>query len=175
MERALKQRLAGAAVLVILGAVFIPVLLDGAGHHARFAKDIEIPPPPKIEIRQWQDLKEIAAKPVTEAVTVSEPVAVSKSESRPVKEDEPVKTTTKPTISAWALQIGSFGQQTNALVMRDQLRAKGYQAYVETVKKASNINYKVRVGPNLDRSKLEKIQIKLKNEEKIDSIVVSHP
>ena len=169
MEKALKQRLTGAIILIILGVIFIPLLLDGAGHHARFSKDIDIPPEPVIKIKSWDELKEI---PASSTSAKSSAVADKKPAA---KSSKGTKKTTQPSIKAWALQLGSFSQQTNALVLRDQLRAKGYRAFVEKSGKSDKTSYKVRVGPDLDRSKIEKIAKKLKKNEKIESIVVTHP
>lgn len=181
MEKALKQRLTGAVILVVAGVVFIPLLLDGAGHNARFRKDVEIPPEPVIKIKSWDELKEIPANPSTPT-----PKPASKPSTSPEKVEtkqkqdtkKPVATTkkiTRPSIKAWALQLGSFSQQTNALVLRDQLRAKGYKAFVDKTRKLGLTSYKVKIGPDLDRSKLEKIAQKLQNEEKINSLVITHP
>jgi len=170
VEKALKQRLTGAIILVILGVIFIPLLLDGAGHHARFSKDVDIPPEPVIKIKSWEELKEIPAN--GSPVSIQSAETATKPKSTPAK---PAKKITKPSINAWALQLGSFSQQTNALVLRDQLRAKGYRAFVEKTGKSGKTSFKVRVGPDLDRSKIEKIAKKLKSKEKIDSIVVTHP
>jgi len=169
VEKALKQRLTGAIILVILGVIFIPLLLDGAGHHARFSKDVDIPPEPVIKIKSWEELKEI---PANGSLVSIQSEKVAKPKSTPAK---PAKKISKPSINAWALQLGSFSQQTNALVLRDQLRAKGYRAFVEKSGKSGKTSFKVRVGPDLDRSKIEKIAKKLKTKEKIDSIVVTHP
>lgn len=170
MEKALKQRLTGAIILVILGVIFIPLLLDGAGHHARFSKNVDIPPEPVIKIKSWDELKEIPANESPVSIQTAE--KATKPKTAPVK---PAKKTTKPSINAWALQLGSFSQQTNALVLRDQLRAKGYRAFVEKSAKSGKTSFKVLIGPDLDRSKVEKIAKKLKSKEKIDSIVVTHP
>jgi len=164
VDRLLKQRLTGAVVLVISGVVLIPLLLDGAGHNTRFSKDIEIPPAPVIKIKSWEELKEIPANPVSKSTT--------KPASKPVIKS---KHTSKPSIKAWALQLGSFSQQTNALVLQDQLRAKGYRAFMIKSKKADKTRYEVRIGPDLDRSKIEKIAKKLKNSGNRDSLIVTHP
>ena len=47
MEAPLQQRIVGAIVLVTLGVIFIPALLDGSGYKARQAKDIVIREKPK--------------------------------------------------------------------------------------------------------------------------------
>jgi len=173
VEKSLKQRLTGAVILVVAGVVFIPLLLDGAGHHARFNKDVEIPPEPVIKIKSWDEIKEIPAnvqkpsrQPPARAKT---PVTAAK------KPASSSKKTSQPSIKAWALQLGSFSQQTNALVLRDQLRAKGYRAFVDKAVKQGNTSYKVKIGPDLDRSKLEKVATKLQKEEKINSLMITHP
>ena len=175
MEKALKQRLTGAIALVISGVVLIPLLLDGAGYNARFSRDIEIPPAPVIKIKSWEELKEIpanlpAAKVKTQSTDPKKPV--SKPASKPVTSNKKI---TKPSIKAWALQLGSFSQETNALVLQDQLRAKGYRAFIVKSKKSSNTRYEVRIGPDLDRSKIEKIAKKLKSSGNRDSLIVTHP
>jgi len=178
VEKALKQRLTGAVILVIAGVVFIPLLLDGAGHHARFSKDVDIPPEPVIKIKSWDEIKEIPAKPATPVKQSSAKQSLKSAEKPSASTKKPVVSankTTKPSIKAWALQLGSFSQQTNALVLRDQLRAKGYRAFMEKSVKQGKISYKVKVGPDLDRSKLEKVAAKLQKEEKITSLVITHP
>jgi len=179
VEKALKQRLTGAVILVIAGVVFIPLLLDGAGHHARFSKDVDIPPEPVIKIKSWDEIKEIPAKP-SQQISAMQPSSTSSApaDKPAVSSKKPViaaKQTTKPSIKAWALQLGSFSQQTNALVLRDQLRAKGYRAFMEKSVKQGKTSYKVKVGPDLDRSKLEKVAAKLQKEEKINTLVITHP
>lgn len=171
MEKALKQRLTGAIVLVISGVVLIPLLLDGAGYNSRFSTDIEIPPKPVIKIKSWDDLKEIPAN--TPVVKVKPRVSERKKPTE--KSQVSNKKTSKPTIKAWALQLGSFSQETNALVLQDQLRAKGYRAFMIKSKKSDAIRYEVRIGPDLDRSKIEGIAQKLKKNGNRESIVVTHP
>lgn len=49
MDERLKQRLVGAAVIISLGVIFLPVILDG-GRHAEFRKiHIKIPPLPEVD------------------------------------------------------------------------------------------------------------------------------
>lgn len=43
----LKQRLLGAAVVIALVVIFVPMLLDGSGHKERVGMNMEIPPEPK--------------------------------------------------------------------------------------------------------------------------------
>ena len=46
MDRQLKQRVVGAAVLVVLGVIFIPIFLDNDALETRVPEVAELPPPP---------------------------------------------------------------------------------------------------------------------------------
>jgi len=46
MDRQLKQRVVGAAVLVVLGVIFIPIFLDHDALETRVPELAELPPPP---------------------------------------------------------------------------------------------------------------------------------
>jgi len=74
--------------------------------------------------------------------------------------------------TGWMVQVGSFSQQQNALVLRDKLRAGGFAAAIEMT---AARNYKVLVGPALNRSDAESTRDQLKQEFAINGIVLSHP
>lgn len=52
MEIPLKQRLIGAAVLIALAVIFLPMLLDGAGRREQVSMKMEIPPEPQYTFEQ---------------------------------------------------------------------------------------------------------------------------
>ena len=79
MDKQLQQRLVGAVVLVSLGVIFIPALLDGAGYKSRHSRSIEIPVEPEfapltqLEVAKIKTPKQlIADKSVSEAEKTSE-------------------------------------------------------------------------------------------------------
>lgn len=159
MDNTLKQRLVGAVVLVALGVIFIPALLDGSGYRARQARTIEIPEKPV-----FPAVSEVTVKPI------ATPIDKKKQEVEDRKQQEPEKL-----IQSWALQAGTFDKQTNATAFRDKLRKSGYPAYVETSKSDGKTSYRVRIGPELDRARLDKLEARLKKEQKIDGYIVRHP
>ena len=59
MEAPLQQRIVGAIVLVTLGVIFIPALLDGSGYKARQAKDIVIREKPRFPSQSKKKLDPI--------------------------------------------------------------------------------------------------------------------
>lgn len=75
---------------------------------------------------------------------------------------------------AWVVQVGSFSQQANALALRDRLRQQGFTAFVDRASTSAGSTWRVRVGPELRRENAERLQQRLKNEMKIEGIVVGH-
>ena len=59
MEAPLQQRIVGAIVLVTLGVIFIPALLDGSGYKSRQVQDIEIKDKPAFPPLSQKKLKPI--------------------------------------------------------------------------------------------------------------------
>lgn len=51
MDKALKQRMVGAVVLIALAVIFIPMLLDGTSDETRRSVKLDIPPKPDQEYR----------------------------------------------------------------------------------------------------------------------------
>ena len=189
MDRLLQQRLLGAAILLAVLVIVVPELLDGAGHRSRYPSQVEIPEQPDFkpmpEVESLPIVQpEIPAQPVPEAliepatvavplpVKVAAPAVEKPAAAEAVK--KPATTSQKTVVSvkpAWALQIGSFSDKSNALKMRDQYRAKGFTAYVDDDKGS----FRVRIGPELDRARIEKLQDKIYKQEQIKGLIVTHP
>ena len=162
MESTLLQRLVGAAVLVALGVIFIPALLDGAGYKARQRRDIHVEPKPAFPPPGQTRVAPIAT-PLSRMV-----VKQADGNITPAKHIE------KP-VQAFALQVGTFSQRGNAEGLRDKLRKAGYACFVVPVVDKGKTSYKVRIGPELEKSRLDKIKPKIKKAFKLDSYVVNHP
>ena len=286
MTSMLKQRLIGAAVLIALGVIFIPMLLTGDGNFLSDDMESNVPPKPMYELEvpkvipldnrtmqssdpvvepatqvdqskvdqnkvdknkvdqnqvdqnqvdqnqvdqnqadKNQDVKMASAEPegaaakdsvTTEPATkittdISAKVSTNASESNTEEQKAPEKNTaaptmektvadkkpvtgksteptskeiekpattvavTKPVVSGWAVQLGSFSVQKNAIKLRDSLRKKGYASFVEDSTKNGKTSYRVRVGPELTRELADELKKKLKAETKIDGFVVTFP
>jgi len=163
MEVPLQQRIVGAIVLVTLGVIFIPALLDGSGYKSRQVQDIEIKEKP-----EFPPLKQKKVKPIPT------PLEKNKQDQVKVQKADPKDMHKKP-IKSFALQVGTFGSNENAEKMRNQMREAGYTAFVHKSTSKGKTSYKVRIGPELERSVLEKIKADVKKSKKIDSYVVNHP
>ncbi len=166
MEAHLQQRIVGAIVLVTLGVIFIPALLDGSGYRSRQVQDIEIKDKPEFPPLSQQKLKPITT-----------PLETIKNTQKKARASDTRQLSKKP-IRSFALQVGTFSSNENAITMRDEMIAAGYNAYVHkseaTSKAKAKTSYKVRIGPELDRSVLDRLKVKLKKSHKIDAYVVNH-
>ena len=161
----MQQRLIGAVLLVALGVIFIPVLLDGSGYKSRQERTIEVPAAP--EFPPVQDFEPKTKVP--ELKTSSKPVTTPRPES-PTSSAAP-----EPPVKAFALQVSTVTVKNNAYALRDKLRKKGYSAYVETRTGSGKTIYRVRIGPELDMNRLEKMKKTLSKEQGLDGFIVNHP
>ena len=194
-EHTFKQRIVGAIVLVALAVIFIPMLLPGSRDIGFSDNGSPIPPKPAelenlkvLELEKPQPVptpREIVRTPIDEHSPVAPPedVEAPATDKTPLPEETlPPKTTSEvaqpadTTPKAWAVQVGSFTQRDNAMRLRDQLRSKGYKAFVEQITSADKTFYRVRVGPEVSRDKAVALQKDLQSKMKLqDSTVVSHP
>lgn len=189
----LKQRLIGGAVIVVLAVIFVPIMLDGSGRKEQLTQDVEIPPEPAFVIEQSpssgdttavqpiQPEEPVASPPPPEPVAAPEPPAeqtatTSVTEAPEPKKKQPVASnaTIKVKKGDWIVQVGSFGQENNALVLRDKLRAAGFQAFIQSSKDTGSEVYRVRVGPEAKRDQADGLRARLLEEQKLKGIVLSH-
>lgn len=199
MQEQLKKRLVGAAVLIALAVIFLPMLLEGPSRMENSVLQGNIPEMPEkpanminIPLQVPPPFEELEKAP---APARAEPPAARGTVEAKVKQPSasPVAETGSPPAKVvpvspaglaqkketrltqgWAVQVGSFSTQANANRLRDELRGKGFPAYVEEVKLNSGASYRVRVGPMSGRTDAEAVQAKLAAVE-MRGIVVTHP
>ena len=189
-NRLLKRRIIGAAVLVGLAVIFIPMILSGGRDEMPIfgsnipdkpkaiekLKSIEIPRPVALEEPKQIRLPVDARLPP--ATIEQKQTAPSGQEQTPSKLSKFVSGLTgtdKTAARAWAVQVGSFSNRSNALALQKKLRDKKYPAFVEFIKTKNSGVYRVRIGPEVKREKAEAILKDIKKELDIKGVVVSHP
>lgn len=75
----------------------------------------------------------------------------------------------------FAVQIGAFRAEADANALRDRARAAGFSSYVERIGTASGTLWRVRLGPELQRDRTEKLKSDAKARLGVDGNVVPHP
>ena len=181
MDRALKERIIGAAVLVVIVVLVVPVFLDGPPESGEIVservplpgqavegetrtvvleRDRDEPVPTATvepETRQPEPVQaSAAAQP--ESKPDPDPVPEPKQEPKP----EPAKPATQQatpaaesTTGMWAVQLGSFGNEENAERLAADLRKQGFAAFLSQLSTGSGQLHRVRIGPQKDRESAE--------------------
>jgi DedD protein len=75
---------------------------------------------------------------------------------------------------SYVTQVASLGTPDGARVLAEKLRGEGYSAFVESAEVGGRTYYRVRVGPEADRSSAEKTAAKLRRTYK-DPFVQRYP
>jgi len=201
MHQRLKERLVGAAVLVVIAVIFIPMLLTGPIDSGSITKT-NIPDRPREKFNSKLIPLTDSLKPVT-MVKKDDSVNEGQSITDVIKEETPVKPQDitlaktklddstsgvnnksfgKKTVkdkqvglTAWVVQLGSFSSKVNADKLNLKLRKSGFPAFVEPLKQKNETVYRVRVGPELLRADADVLLKKIKTKMKLDGIVLSYP
>ncbi len=199
MNEILKQRLVGALILIALAVVFWPIIFVEPGGRTAMEPG-RIPTPPVIdttpiespsqvglqETQEWQQVDEapfeetvfapeVAEQPVDEVsdssgadATPAEPPRTRQSApEKPVLDDKGVPV-------AWILQVASVSSKAKADELRDSLLAMGEKAYVKKLERGGKDLYRVSIGPNFERAKLEKAQGGIDSHFGVSSLIVRY-
>lgn len=161
------NRLVGTIVLVALGVIFLPDILDGKKERVQ-EEFTEIPLRPAIvkndaESHQFKTLEVINANtsasydgpsaPAQEEQWVIEEAPSQKSEN-PAKSVEAEQ-------AAWTMQLGSFKGKDNVILLVKQLRQQGFTVYTLPRTPVEGQITRVFVGPDISRKKMLELQKKV--------------
>lgn len=201
MHQRLKERLVGAAVLVVIAVVFIPMLLTGPIDSGSITKT-NIPERPtekfnsklvpiteSLKPRPEEspeeviindvadieiDIEEKISDVVKDPVIDKEPKDISKDVKAEVTPVTPIKDK-QVGLTAWVVQLGSFSSKVNADKLSLSLKKSQFPAFVEPLTQNKKTVYRVRVGPEILRADADALLKKIKEKLKLDGIVVSYP
>jgi DedD protein len=185
MDRALKERIIGAAVLVVFVVLVVPVFLDGPPESGDIVSE-RVPLPGQaaegdtrtVVLARDRDEPVPTPAPVSVAVAKTpqpEPEQTAQNaqpdpEPRPEPEEKPAPSEPAAQQAAvpadsptgmWAVQLGSFTNQQNAERLAADLRKQGFAAFLSQLSTASGQLHRVRIGPQKDRESAEAIAEKL--------------
>lgn len=174
MASKFQSRLVGTIILVAVGVIVLPDVLDGKKlHYKEEFASIPIKPELDSDVENFEILEPVEddvslpESPVTATMNETEEphVAVSQPESEPaiqpeeVKQPEQVEVAVRPVEeknqyedSAWIIQLMALKNHENAVALVEDLQKRGYQAHV----KKETAFTRVIVGPDVSKSKLER-------------------
>ncbi len=182
-DRALKERIIGAVVLVLLVVLVVPVFLDGPSEETAVVSESVTLPGQNDQKRTQQTivLDRNRSQPVpatrsgeTFQRTSGHEVVIEESSPSPpdskltiaetsVPEPAPAQQSAIPQSSTgmWAVQLGSFSNKENAEQLAADLRDQGFAAFLSEVYNSGTALQRVRIGPQKDRSSAESIASQL--------------
>ncbi|WP_226420989.1 SPOR domain-containing protein [Vibrio sp. E14] len=174
MASKFQSRLVGTIILVAVGVIVLPDVLDGKKlHYKEEFASIPIKPELDSDVENFEILEPVEDdialpdSPVEAVVQEQEDAQVAASEHDPtptpkpevIKQPEQVEVATRPVQeknqyedSAWIIQLMALKNHENAVALVADLQKRGYQAHT----KKENEFTRVIVGPDVSKSKLER-------------------
>ena len=172
MDTALRNRLTGAALLILLAVILLPEMLTGEGgarsvptetvagvdqpvqtYDFDLSEQAEVPPPAVEAPAQTPEPTVVAPEPVAAAPIATPAPAV---EPKPVTAPKPAAASE----TGYFVQIGVFSNQASANRLATELRKKKFAVVVTRIDGAKPL-HRVRVGPEPDRKAAEALAKRL--------------
>lgn len=189
LDRRLKQRIVGAAVLLALVVVFLPMLFQREDEQRPVRVEAPpMPPTPQAAVAPVEPVVvpepqgEIAVvDSIAEGVPPSQPIApVDAIAPPPESLPEQPRGAAEPVAPvqsrldadglpvSWAVQLASLSNRVRAEELQKKLRGQGFAAYIRTAEGMS----RVFVGPLIERGEAERVSAQLARQYKLSPIVV---
>lgn len=174
MDRGLKERLVGAAVLVALGVWLIPWVLNGPEQSSRTESGaIELPAagesaPLRSQTITLDNNRELPTQsasqsspettvpdttPESESIAPAPTIAVESAAPSP----PPESAASTGNEAGWYVQVGSYADEDNARRQADRVSSYGFDASVSSFVSAGRSVQRVRVGPQSSRELAETV------------------
>lgn len=180
LRRRAKNRLIGSAILVLIGVIGFPLLVDKQPRPVAVDLPIEIPDKNKVLPLAAPPAPVPAAASETPAapsatasgvVTQAEPAPAEKPAAKPepraakpeAKPEAKKVETAKPTAEGrYVVQVGSFAEETRAREARAKLERAGLKNYTQVVETKDGKRIRVRAGPYASKAEAERAAEKIK-------------
>lgn len=155
MASKFQSRLVGTIILVAVGVIVLPDVLDGEKkHYKEELAAIPIKPDVGAEVESFEVLEPIETQTVLPDAPVEAQLVKDDSDLVDVAVvDVPEKNNYQE--SAWIIQLMALKNAENAKTLVNDLKKRGYQAHIKQEKEFT----RVIIGPDTSKSKLER-QIK---------------
>ena len=175
MDLTLKYRIVGAAVLLSLAVIFVPMVLDGSGQKSVTKVDLEIPPEPALIFSDELEQQVQTPAPEYTQSSISNNQAKLDLDKNVVPENA-VDKSVSPELLSWVVQVGAFGEESKAVTLQETLVKAGFDVVIDHSRNNDKSVYRVKVGPVISQDKATKLQDRLRKELKLESAFVTrHP
>ena len=134
----MRHRLVGAMLIASLAVIFLPDLLDNPKDYTNIKRISPIPPPPTVA-------QHTRLPPASDEEPLIPPLPPS-----PVLPEPQTESTAA--LSAWIIQIETFTSKKKAERLQNNLRKKGFPAFIQKQSSKKQTIYQVQVGPELNQA-----------------------
>lgn len=179
MDIGVKERVIGAVVLVLLGIIIIPWVLQGPAPDSAVTRNVPLPAASTSAAPAEYRMDLTGQAPQTPITPAPQPVAqaapqmpapgASSTQAGAEKVQVPAHTATVPkkvlpvernnpapaASGGWLVQAGSYGSERNALKLQKTLEQHGYRVLISRYTAGKSTYYRVRVGPYTKRAAAE--------------------
>ncbi len=188
LRRRAKNRLIGSAILVLIGVIGFPLLVDKQPRPVAVDLPIEIPDKNKVlplttpaapapaAVSEAAPVPSAAASglvteaPPPVAKPAAKPAPAAKAETRPeskapkseAKAEIKKADTKAATETRYVVQVGSFADENRARDARSKIERAGLKNYTQAVETKDGKRIRVRAGPFASKAEAERAAEKLK-------------
>lgn len=190
----LRQRLWGAAVLIAIMVIVLPLILDGAGSESQFRRVERLREAPASgtanpdvqmageSTGQIEQARSTVTGQVMGMRSVGATVDIKIGEDDPpdyMKAEKEVRETLEQNravapLTAWVVEAGSFTEESDALAVRDNLRRGGFASFVRD-REAASESFRVLVGPMISEQSANSARAQVQQLLGSDAIVQTYP
>jgi cell division septation protein DedD len=191
LDTALRNRLTGAVILVLLAVLLLPELLTGAGGtatrtpspaDARPEGDAPLQtlqidlsgtargpagsalPPPEVTDGLADDLEvDPAAPPPVVRLPVPEASTTAPPAAAPPTAAPPTAAPVDPTATRFYVQVGTFATRERAETAQKDLARRGFKVIINETTSGARRLHRVRVGPVADRAAAVALEAQLRS------------
>ncbi|MFV0447521.1 MAG: SPOR domain-containing protein [Vibrio sp.] len=165
MASKFQSRLVGTIILVAVGVIVLPDVLDGKKmHYQEEMTSIPIKPELNSDVEKFEVLEPVEDDVALPESPVSATQQTSQTSNSPTSVQKPIETVVKEVPekndyqdSAWIIQLMALKNAENAQSVVSDLQKRGYQAH----SKQENGFTRVIIGPDVSKSKLERQLLEL--------------
>ena len=173
----IKQRFVGFVVLVAIAVIFWPIVFVTPDNADDFELPVfEMPPKPVVVVSERREpvinkvdqavLPEVPERepPIIQPVDIASPmpnVALVDADEKPEQQSaalERAEFDEQGLPVSWELQVATFSTNQRAEEIALELRNKGHKAYVSAVTIDGKKLFRVRIGPKMQKQRLQDLQ-----------------
>jgi DedD protein len=190
LDTALRNRLTGAVILVLLAVLLLPELLTGAGGTATRTSSTagatseggaplqtlqidlsgtargpagSAPPPPEVTDGQAEGLEvDPAAPPPVVRLPVPEAITTAPPTAAPPAAAPPKAAPVDPTATRFYVQVGTFTTRERAEAARKDFTKRGFEVIINETTSGARRLHRVRIGPVADRAAAVALEARLR-------------